>query len=231
MADLLAQHARLQGENPRVRVLASLDDLGQAGYTSGHCVEAHDLDSVAGHDLSGLSAEVFENGEHRGYLSTTAEFPIRLANLVEHARSVQLAQVCGLLDWEGDGADLVTINRDPDAALEIDREAKVLFQFVPVEHAAATIAAFPNGYFASDLNPMQNYVLAQHLEARYRLALFGVGSRFLGFRRSDPLGEDDACALATELGALYTDTPRGAADALARLVVGRDWLLIRYTAG
>jgi hypothetical protein len=77
-AALLALHARLQAEHPKVRVLATLDDLGQACYTSGHATEAVELDDVAGHDLSGLGDDVFEDGEHRGYLSylsTPAEFP------------------------------------------------------------------------------------------------------------------------------------------------------------
>lgn len=227
-ADLLALHARLQREHSDVRVLASLDDLGQAAYTSGHCVDLHGLDDVEGHDLSGLAPEVFENGEHQGYLSTPAEFPIRLANLVERARGQRLDQISALLDWRGDRADLLTINQDPDTALRIAREGAVFFQFVPVETASQTLAAFPNGYFNADLNPMQNYVLAQHLEARYRLSLFGIGARFLGFRRPDAFGEDEARKLATELTALYAKAPAGAADGLARRLGGRDWLLMRY---
>lgn len=230
-ADLLALHARLQRENARVCVLTSLDDLGQASYTSGHGVDFHDLDAVEGHDLSGLDAEVFENGEHQGYLSTPAEFPIRLANLIERARDIQVEQVFGLLDWAtlGDANDLVTINSDPDAALQIAREPEILVQFVPIGSAAQAIAAFPNGYFSSDLNPMQNYALARRLEAKYDFSLFGVGARFLGFRRKAALDEDTARTLAKELTSLYARSPPSAADDLTQLLTGRDWLLIRYT--
>jgi hypothetical protein len=230
-ADLLVLHARLQRDRPDARVLASLDDLGQASYTSGHGVDYYGLDEVEGHDLSGLGPEVFENGEHQGYLSTPAEFPIRLANLLARARDIQLDQVFGLLDWEtsGDANDLVTINRDPEAALRIAEEQDVLFQFAPVHSAAEAIAAFPNGYFQSDLSPMQNLVLARRLEAAYGLSLFGIGARLLGFRRATALDEGKARALATELAALYAETPPTAADELARLLTGRDWLLLRYT--
>lgn len=230
-ADLLALHARLQQERPDTCVLASLDDLGQASYTSGHGAEHHGLDAVEGHDLSGLSDDVFEQGEHVGYLSTPAEFPIRVANLLKLARTVALEQVRGLLDWEtpGDANDLVAINRDPEPVLGIAREEQVLFQFVPVESAAQAIAAFPNGYFSADLSPMQNYVLARRLEAEYGLALFGIGSRLLGFRREAALGEGMARTLATELAGLYAGAPPTAADELARLITGRDWLLLRYT--
>lgn len=231
-ADLLVLHARLQQEeHPDHRVLASLDDLGQASYTAGHGVDYYELDAVEGHDLSGLGPEVFENGKHQGYLSTPAEFPIRLANLLARARDIQFEEVFGLLDWEtsGDANDLVTINTDPETALGIAREQEVIFQFAPVHSAAEAIAAFPNGYFQSDLNPMQNLVLARRLEAEHGLSLFGIGSRLLGFRREAALDDDGARALAKALAALYAKSPPTAADDLARLLTGRDWLLLRYT--
>jgi hypothetical protein len=138
--------------------------------------------------------------------------------------------VKGLLDWEtsGDANDLITVNRDPEAALRIAQEA-VLFQFVPVTTAAGAIAAFPNGYFSSDLDPMQNYAFARHLEAEYGLQLFGIGSRFLGFRSDEALGSDTALHLAKDLTAFYAGAPENATAALADLMSGRDWLLIRYT--
>lgn len=230
-ADLLALHARLQAEHPGKRVLASLDDLGQASYTSGHATDFHELDDIAGHDLSGLGPEAFENGQHRGYLGTPAEFPIRLANLLERARDVELEQISGLLDWEtpGDSNDLVTINRDPEAALRIGEEQHVLFQVAPVDVAAQAVAAFPNGYFTADLNPMQTYVLARRLEDQYDFSLFGIGARMLGFRRKAALPADRARTLAKDLAAFYAGAPPAAADALALLLTGRDWLLLRYT--
>jgi hypothetical protein len=230
-ATLLTLHARLQAERPEVCVLATLDDLGQACYTSGHATDAVELDDVAGHDLSSLGDELFEEGEHPGYLSTPAEFPIRLANLIERARSVDLAQVQGVLSWEtaGDANDLITVNRDPETALRLGQERQVLFQFVPVANAADTIAAFPNGYFNSDLDPMQNHVLARRLATEYGLQLFGIGSRFLGFRRSEALGRDMAQRLARDLAALYAGTPQAAIAALSDLLTGREWLLVRYT--
>ena len=228
-ADLLALHAQLQGERPGVRVLASLDDLGQAAYTSGHGTEVNRLDDVEGYDLSQLDTALFEDGEHRGYLSTPAEFPIRLSNLLRGA--VGLEAVRSLLLWEtaGDADDPVTINRDPDAALGIAQEKEVIFQFVPVDSAADAIAAFPNGYFHGDLNPFQTHALARYLEAQHGFALFGVGSRFLGFRRERLLSGAEAQRLAAVLCGLYADTPEAAEGVLATLLTGRDWLLFRYT--
>lgn len=230
-AELLSVHLRLQADHPNCRVLASLDDLGQAAYTSGHGADFHELDNVEGHDLSGLGAEAFDGGEHIGYLSTPAEFPIRLANLLKKAKAVDLEQVSGVLLWEtlGDSNDLITVNTRPEETLRIACEEEVIFQFVPVDSAADAIAAFPNGYFTCDLSPMQNHALARHLESKYGLDLFGIGASYLGFRRIEPLGENEAQALAAELAAIYAETPQGAADRIARLITGRDWLLLRYT--
>lgn len=230
-AELMALHARLQQQHPDCRVLASLDNLAQAAYTSGHTTDANALDEIEGHDLSGLPEAAFEDGEHQGHLSTPEEFPIRLTNLLRQAEGVGLEDVASVLDWEtpGDANDPVTINRGPDAALRIAAEKEVIFQFAPVTRAADALAAFPNGYFSSDLDPMQNHALARHLEAEYGLALFGVGSRFLGFRRDSGFGKEAAQALASELAQLYDKVPSGAEAALARLIVSRDWLLVRYT--
>lgn len=230
-ADLLALHARLQAEHPGKRVLASLDGLTQASYTSGHATDFHGLDDTEGHDLSGLGAEMFENGQHRGYLSTPAEFPIRLANLLERARDIWYEHLVGLLDWgtPADRNDLITINQDPEAALRIAEEEHVLFQVVPVDAAAQTVAAFPNGYFSADLDPMQTYVLARRLEDEYDFSLFGIGARMLGFRRKAALPTDRAGTLAKDLAAFYAGAPPAAAEALALLLTGRDWLLLRYT--
>lgn len=228
-AEWLDLHARLQAERPDCHILASLDDLGQAAYTSGHAIDSFDLDATAGHDLSGLDLAIFEDGEHPGHLSTPAEFPIRLANLLKQA--VDVGEIARLLDWDtpGDENDLVTINRDPDRALAIAGERAVIFQYVPVASAADALAAFPNGYFSGDLNPMQCHALARHLDASYSFALIGIGSRFLAFRRAEPLPLDMADRLANELAALYASAPPGAAAALAPLLGGRDWLLFRFT--
>jgi hypothetical protein len=113
--------------------------------------------------------------------------------------------------------------------LQIEPGSEIVFQFVPVRRAADAIAAFPNGYFEGDLSPMQNHMLAYHLETEYGLELFGVGSRFLGFRRAEALDAAAAHAVATTLVALYRGPIDGASESLAKLLTGRDWLLFRYT--
>jgi hypothetical protein len=230
-AELMAVHSALQRERPGLIVLATLDNLDQACYTCGHSTDLHELDDLEGHDLSALPEDLFEDGELPEFLTTPDEFPIRLANLRNKALSVEIGQLAGLLDFDpdGEGNDLIAVNSDPDRALRLSQEREVLFQFVPVASAADSIAAFPNGYFRSDLDPMQNHALARHLETACGMALFGIGSSFLAFRRPEALSEAMARSLAAQLVALYANTPSTAADALARLLAGRDWLLLRYT--
>jgi hypothetical protein len=221
-ADLLKLHAFLQQKRPDRRVLASLDDLRQAGANSRYAADGCELDLIG-------SAE--PEGAFANYVSGPEEFPIRLANLVKRAEGIDLVDATGALQWEtpGDSNGLITVNGDPERALRIADEEQVIFQFVPVATAAEAIAAFPVGYFSSDLSPMQNFLLARHLETAYGLSLIGIGSRFLAFHRAAAIEPALAHRLAFELAALYANAPQGAAHALARVITGRDWLLLRYT--
>lgn len=223
-AALLDLHARLQAERPDVRILASLDDLGQACYTCGHAIDAFELDAgmpEADGDAAELEPDASDLGER---------FPIRLANLRHLAKTVTLDDVADI-DWGSpdDGDDLVSINRDPESELRIGLEKRVIFQFVPAAAAADALAAFPNGYFKYDLNPAQTHVLAHYLESTYGLALFGIGARFLGFRRQGGLSDETARALVANLAEIYADSDQAAEQALTGLLTGRDWLLLRYT--
>ncbi len=232
-AELRAVVAELQRQHPDARILTSLDNVGQADYTSGHTVDKSGLDDTAGHDLSGLEAVCFEGGEHLGHLSTPAEFPIRLANLLTASRPFDPASFAGGLPWlsGGDGTDIVNANRAPDAALRLTLDRQAIVQIVPVTRAADALAAFPNGYFVNDLQPAENHALAGHLEAHYGLALFGVGAEFLAFRRGQPCDAPLALAVATELVALYDEAPFASVNELAAVLTGRDWVLVRYTGG
>ncbi|WP_206240527.1 hypothetical protein [Novosphingobium terrae] len=228
---LLDLHAALQAERPDLCVIATLDDLGQACYTSGHGADYHGLDDTAGHDLTGLDPQAYENGEHRGYLSTPSEFPIRLANLQHLSAEVSGESLKGQLPCgdSAEGNDLLSINRDPDAALGLDADDAVLFLYAPVTSAADAIAAFPNGYFSCDFSPMQNHALARHLGESHGLMLFGIGARLLGFRRAEPLAGPTARKLAEDLASLYAGAEAAMVDELATMLAGRTSLLVRYT--
>ncbi|WP_068081455.1 hypothetical protein [Novosphingobium rosa] len=231
LESLLALHATLQAERPDCHVIATLDDLEQACYTSGHGADYHGLDDTDGHDLTGLSPDAYENGQHRGYLGTPSEFPIRLAKLQRMAAKVSFASLQGLLPCgdSAEGHDPVSINRDPASALGIKPHEPILFLYPPVACAPDAIAAFPNGYFSCDLNPMQNHALARHLAESYGLLLFGIGARLLGFRRATPLPAPTARRLAEDLASLYAGADSAMIDDLATVLWGQTRMLVRYT--
>lgn len=229
---LRALYAQLQAEHPDKRVLTTLDDPGQAAYTSGHGIESHLLDDIEGYDLSALGPECFEDGEHILYLSTPAEFPIRLANLKARANGVSFDDACGVLYWEGGAVDGPvfpdTVMLEPDRALWRGNKNDSFIQFVPVVAAADALAGFPNGYFGCDLTPMQNYAVAQQLETQHGMALMGVGASYLGFVRDEPLTVGEAGALARDIAKLYMEAPADAVERLIEVLTGKDWLLLRY---
>jgi hypothetical protein len=227
---LVATLRPLQAEHPDCRLLASLDDLGQSSYTSGHTIDANDLNAIGDRDLATLDPRSLEDGEYRGTLSGPSEFPIRHANLIARACGTGFADICGRLDWAcDDDRDPAAANAAPDRALMLEHDKEIVVQRVPVRRAADALAAFPNGYFTGDLSPMQNYALAQHLEDAHGFSLFGVGAAYLGFWRDEPLDQSDAQALAMTMTRLYADCPAGAGDAFARAMLGRDVLIVRYT--
>ncbi|KEO91909.1 hypothetical protein EH31_04350 [Erythrobacter longus] len=230
---LCETYAALQAEHPDKRVLATLDNPGQALYTSVHATQKHQLDAVEGHDLSSLPRECFEDGEHIGYLTTEAELAIRLVNLKALSAQMSFDDACGLLDWQaGDDEGPAfpdALILDPDAALAPDLVREIHFQFVPVDTAADALAALPNGYFSSDLTPMQCYAVARHFETHHGLKLSGVGASNLGFFRDRALESEEAKALARDIAKLYSAAPGDAVQRLSDALVGRKWLLLRYS--
>ena len=230
-ATVLAVHSQLSAEHPEHRVLMTLDDPGQAAYTSGHTILRHMLDDVDGYDLSDLPKDVFADGEHQGYLTTLDEFPIRLENLRKCAAHTSFADARGVLFW-GDPEehiDPVSILQNPDIAAPFKQEPVSFCQFVPVKTGFEALAAFPNGYFHGSLNPAQSYAVCKHLETRHGYRLFGVGSRFFGFRLDHPLSHREAMEAAVDITSLYLEAPEDSTESLANELTGKDWLLLRYT--
>ncbi|WP_137937573.1 hypothetical protein [Chitinivorax sp. B] len=88
--DLIAGYLQLAEKHPDHRVLLTLDDIDQAGYTSMHTKHKHDLDDTADYDLSSLGPDCFEDGEHQGYLTSKDEFFIREGNFRKHCDGVSL---------------------------------------------------------------------------------------------------------------------------------------------
>lgn len=225
--DIFETLAAFKKEFKNHAVLATLDDLGQAQYTSGHATVFHGLDDTEGHNLSGVDPSAFENGQHIGYLSTQSEFFIREKNFLSKVGLIDFSRVCreGLPIDDDEMELLKEVHATP---LDyIDRE--ILIKVVPVQSQALAISAFPNGYFSCDLNPFDNYVLASHLEQQYGYELFGLGASLIGFKRDEPLGMTVAREIAQDVAKLYgKENDASVIDCFSNLTQIYNYLFLKY---
>lgn len=211
LLDLLRQTS---AAHPDHIVLATLDDYGQACYTSGHARDMHGLEDD-GTDWPDDSEP------------PPASIAMLHANLAAKAKDVTLQSLAGRLFWSHpDTPPFVQLQHEPDTV--IDRQETYLL-LAPVAHASEAVAAFPNGYFSSDLSPMENLALAQHLERTYGYRLFGLGASYIGFLRNAPLSDDAARALAADIQSLHRDADPAEIPAMAAVLQTNDWLLLFYS--
>jgi len=219
----------LTAKHPGCRPLFTLDDRHQARYTSGHARNNLALDTATDEEIAALPAECFEDGEYLGYLSSKPEFGICLRNFLALVAPVTFADACAhglvldepaLQEWEDYQARPLALLDQPMSAL-----------IVPVTQGCDALAAFPNGYFTSDLDPAQNYAVARHLALAQGYELIGVGAAYLGFLRAEPASSQVAQAVAQDLCALYNvadEQCEALAAVFAGAIDGREYLWVRY---
>lgn len=223
--ELIEVYQTYKQNNSDKTIILTLDDLGQAEYTSGHSINSNDLDQTEGYDLSGLDKSCFENGDHLGYLSTPSEFFIRKENFLKQTEDIDYKSVCEkeLTIDEDEILILEKINQSPFEYLD----EQIILKIVPVEKSYEGICGFPNGYFESDLNPFENYALARHLFEKYDFELFGIGASFLGFIRNEKLKENKVKELITDLSKLYNTTEK-MFEKFAEIIKNKNHLFLKY---
>ncbi len=199
--ELLEVYHKYKKENTGKTIILTLDDLDQAEYTCTHSVMSNDLDETEGYDLSMLDSACFENNEHIGHLSTPSEFFIRRENFLKKTENVDFSSACekGVTIEDEEVSVLERINLLPFEYLD----KRIILKIVPVEKSYQGIFGFPNGYFASDLDPFENYALAKYLFEKYEYELFGIGASLLGFIRKESLAIEQAKELISDLSELY----------------------------
>ena len=224
--ELLDVYSTYKKENPDKTIILTLDDLDQAEYTSTHSTMSNDLDEIEGYDLSGLDKTCFENGEHIGYLSTPSEFFILKENFFKQTESIDFSSVCekGLTIDESEVSILEKINLLPFEYLD----KRIILKIVPVEKPYQGISGFPNGYFASDLNPFENYALAKHLFKKYDFELFGIGASLLAFIRKDRLDKEQVKELLSDFSKLY-NCSETILERLSESMQNSKQLFLKYT--
>lgn len=225
-SELMDVFNKYKTDNSQKTVLITLDNLDQAEYTSTHSIMTNDLDETEGYDLSGLDSACFENNEHIGYLSTPTEFFIRKENFLKRAENIDFSTVCekGLTIDEDEVLILKNINLSPFKYLD----KRIILKIVPVEEPYLGISGFPNGYFASDLDPFENYALARHLFEKYDYELFGIGASLLGFTRKGSLDKKSAKELIADLSKLY-NCNESVLDVFLEPIHNSNQLFLKYT--
>jgi len=216
-------------QHPKDILLATLDDPDQAFYTCGHSIMSHDLNNTDGYDLKSLPPHQFEDGEHIGYLRTPEEFFIRKKNFLKNVEGKSLSDLSQKRCWSGI-TDPVPSLLVPKTVYSLSRENRSYIQIVNVETCYEALAAFPNGYFADDCDPFQNYILAKHLYKKFGFKLFGVGATYLGFMTDSVLNETVNLELASFLASLYKnyedDIPHY--NVIAELLAGNTAFYVAY---
>ena len=225
---MLELYIDLSNKNPDYKYLYTLDDIDQAGYTSGHSKMSYNLDDTDEHDLSPLSETCFEDGEHKGYLSRNEEFYIREANFNKGLSRVQIEDIKEkyLYIAEDDQEAFFKANENPGSIVD-----DVCFLLkVPVENSYQSIMAFPNGYFSVDLSPFENYLLAQKLELEFDYKLFGIGASFIVFYKSKQLSKGKVAELTDYLCEIYCDKPNPEMyNMFTKTINEKDILVLVYT--
>jgi hypothetical protein len=222
--ELIEIYHSYKHNNTSKTIILTLDNLGQAEYTSTHSILSNDLDETEGYDLSVLDKSCFENGEHIGYLSTPSEFFIRKENFLKQVNDIDFSNITNSLSIdENEILILEKINQSPFEYLD----KQIILKIIPVEKSYFGVCGFPNGYFQSDLNPFENYALAKHLFEKYNFELFGIGASLLGFIRNEKLEENNAKELVLDLSKLY-NINENAFDALLEIIKKNNYLFLKY---
>lgn len=222
--ELIEIYQTYKQNNSDKTIILTLDDLGQAEYTSTHSTMSNELDDTEEYDLSALDKECFEDGEHIGYLSTPSEFFIRKENFFKQTRDIDFSSICNSLSIDENEILLLRkINHSPFEYLD----KQIILKIVPVEKPYEGICGFPNGYFQSDLDPFENYALAKHLFEKYNFELFGIGASLLGFIRNEKLEANNAKELISDLSNLY-NTNESAFDKFFETIMSNNYLFLKY---
>ncbi|MCH8620389.1 DUF4253 domain-containing protein [Undibacterium sp. TS12] len=227
-ADMIATYHSLLDKNPGYRFLFTLDDLGQALYTSMHASSGEDLDDVEGYDLSHLPASCFEDGQHLGYLTCKEELFIVRGNIEKKCRELDFEDVCarGISLFHDSIDEFKQANQDILSIL--DEECFILK--VPVTHQYETICAFPNGYFSCDLSPMENLLFARLLDEQFGYQLIGIGASYVAFLKTRELDESEIQSMITMLARVYADEfNETLTSLLADMIRGQEILVLTYT--
>lgn len=177
--DLLDEVQVLSQGSRGCKFIMTLDDIGQASYTSMHSKMSNELDGGEWLTNEDIDPSWMDGDFLRDDLSFDNQFLIRKLGFKHGLSKVKLEDIFNkklFLDKES-REEFIESNKNPLAV--VDKEAYLLK--VPVEYSYEAIYGFPNGYFSCDFSPFENYRLSEYLEKEYDFHLFGIGASYISF--------------------------------------------------
>lgn len=218
MAQVLAEVDRLRAEAPDQGHLVTLDNLGQALYTSMHALEDPRF-HVEEPDL-----DWDDPASDRVYEAAVLEHAVQV--LADPAHRVEVHDVAARLAYDdAEVAALGTINRTPELLLD----DPVYVQRIPVAENDLLLAGLVNGYFTSDLDVFENQAIVRHLALHHGYRFLGIGASTIGFDRHTPPTPEQAAALVADLGQIYGCPQAVGWQELAGVLTGSRVLAVGYT--
>jgi hypothetical protein len=204
------------------RIVMTIDDRGQATYTSMHAAEAEEF-SVEADDIDWDDVVAVARYD----AAQVARIAAALAAALDAADTPPLTSLREKLALDDDGlAVLLDLNARPDRALD----DVAIVQRCRVERDDLVIAALPNGYFTSDADTFENHAVVLEL-GRHGYRHFGVGASLLAFDRPTPPTPAEADVIVDVLTSLYGSPASPRWEEIARVLGESRLLLVGYTDG
>lgn len=226
--DLLDEIKSLSQESSDYRFIMTLDDIGQASYTSMHSKMSNGLYGGKWLDNENIDPSWMDGNFLRDDLNFEQNFLIRRLGFKHGLSSVQFEDIFEKILFLDDDSreEIIESNKDPLAI--VDKEIYLLK--VPVENSYEAIYSFPNGYFKCDLSPFENYRLAEHLEKEYGFFLFGLGASYISFIKGPNFDANNIDRILALLSKMYLeDEDKEFVDFMRNSILNRDVLTLRYS--
>lgn len=210
-------------DHPGQQMLFVLDDSAQAGYQSGHAQHKHGLaphgDAL---DLTTEQRAVWEEDQ----IAPAEIYSAFVVNAIRSKLDNEF-KIEKRIHLELSDVEFFECLEDESRIFASPLRAATVF----ADETSMGIAAYPNGYFADDLSPMQNYLLAELLKAEFGIELFGLGSFLAGFVSADPFTKQEAQAIVSRVRGLLYEMSDEAADKWTETTAGQRWFVLSYVGG
>lgn len=226
--DLVNEISKLEKDDSRFKFIITLDDIGQACYTSMHSIMSNDLDGGEWLVKEDLDESWFDGDFLRDDLTLKQKITIRKLGLHHGLSEVKFEDIYEKLLYLDEDTRVEMMEANRNLLSIIDKDVYLLK--VPVENRYEALYAFPNGYFSCDLSPFENYLLAKHLEENYGYHFFGIGASYISFIKGPELSDERVNALLDLLHKLYVDkSDPELMSSLKETILNKQILTLRYS--